>query len=284
MIVRLFLVELIMALGACSANLGYPWGMLLDHIGDRAAFMIATVLGTTGGLLLYSADYLRPFYSEYWWLLGIYWAGVCKYFHYNDVIMGAMASQITSQPHDCVLKRLFRRRSKETSKLRVTSLCAGNSPDKMSVTRKMFPFDDVIMFSTIYVVEGMGVGGAGVSDGWGCIGGDVRSFTFYFSFFRPAHFLGFRISRHIAQSIDVKFGGWTQHATPQSWLIFGRALLHSAVGRAVSRYSQSNLWSNWGQIWWVNLLWDPQAWWALLGLINFRQHCWITAMIWPHSD
>ena len=32
------------------------------------------------------------------------------------------------QPHDCLLKRLFRRRSKKISNLRVTGLCAGNSP------------------------------------------------------------------------------------------------------------------------------------------------------------
>ena len=32
------------------------------------------------------------------------------------------------QPHDCLLNRLFRRRSKKTSKLRVTGLCAGISP------------------------------------------------------------------------------------------------------------------------------------------------------------
>ena len=32
------------------------------------------------------------------------------------------------QPHDCLHKRLFRRRSKKTSKLRVTGHCAGNSP------------------------------------------------------------------------------------------------------------------------------------------------------------
>ena len=31
------------------------------------------------------------------------------------------------QPYDCLLNRLFRRRSKKTSKLRVTGLCAGNS-------------------------------------------------------------------------------------------------------------------------------------------------------------
>ena len=32
------------------------------------------------------------------------------------------------QLHDCLLNRLFRRRSKKTSKLRVTGLCVGNSP------------------------------------------------------------------------------------------------------------------------------------------------------------
>ena len=31
------------------------------------------------------------------------------------------------QPHDCLVKRLFRRRSKKTAKLRVISLCEGNS-------------------------------------------------------------------------------------------------------------------------------------------------------------
>ena len=32
------------------------------------------------------------------------------------------------QPHGCLLNRLFRRRSKKISKLRVTGLCVGNSP------------------------------------------------------------------------------------------------------------------------------------------------------------
>ena len=32
------------------------------------------------------------------------------------------------QPHRCLLNRWFRRRSKKTSKLHVTGLCAGNSP------------------------------------------------------------------------------------------------------------------------------------------------------------
>ena len=51
----------------------------------------------------------------------------------------------------CLLNCWFRPKSKKTSKLRVTSLCAGNSrvtsefPAQRPVTRKMFPFDDVIM-------------------------------------------------------------------------------------------------------------------------------------------
>ena len=55
------------------------------------------------------------------------------------------------QHHNCLLNRLFKSRSKKTSKLHVTGLCEGNSPEtgefptQRPVTRKMFPFDDVIM-------------------------------------------------------------------------------------------------------------------------------------------
>ena len=55
------------------------------------------------------------------------------------------------QTHGCLLGRLFRRRSKNASKPRVTGLCVRNSPGPMKsphkepVTRKMVPFDDVIM-------------------------------------------------------------------------------------------------------------------------------------------
>ena len=65
-------------------------------------------------------------------------------FHYSEVIMSAMASQITgvSIVHSAVF---FRRRSKKTYKLRVTGLLAGEFPQKESVTRKMVQFDDVIM-------------------------------------------------------------------------------------------------------------------------------------------
>ena len=56
------------------------------------------------------------------------------------------------KPHDCLLKCLFRYRSKKTSKLRVAGLCEGNSPvtgefpAQRADMRKIFPFDDVIMW------------------------------------------------------------------------------------------------------------------------------------------
>ena len=54
---------------------------------------------------------------------------------------------------DCLLSRLFRRRSKKTSKLLVTGLYEGNPPvaggfpSQTPVTRKLFPFKGVIMSS-----------------------------------------------------------------------------------------------------------------------------------------
>ena len=57
------------------------------------------------------------------------------------------------QPHDCLLNRLFRRRSKKLNHQSSASLAfvwgshrgPVNSPHKRPVTRKMFPFDDVII-------------------------------------------------------------------------------------------------------------------------------------------
>ena len=41
------------------------------------------------------------------------------------------------QPHYCLLNRLFGCRSKKTSKLRVTGLCAGNSPEAGELPAQM---------------------------------------------------------------------------------------------------------------------------------------------------
>ena len=59
------------------------------------------------------------------------------------------------QPHDCLLKRLLRRRSKKTSKVRVTGLWVGNSPltgefpAQRASNAEMFPFDNVSMIRTM---------------------------------------------------------------------------------------------------------------------------------------
>ena len=55
------------------------------------------------------------------------------------------------QPQDCLLNRLFRCRSKKTSKLRVTGLCEGNSPvtgefpAQRASNAENVSIDDVIM-------------------------------------------------------------------------------------------------------------------------------------------
>ena len=77
-------------------------------------------------------------------------SGTSAPFYYNDVIMSAVASQITSVSSICSAGCYGA--DKKTSKLRVTGLCELNSPvtgefpHKGPVTRRMFPFDDLIMF------------------------------------------------------------------------------------------------------------------------------------------
>ena len=92
-----------------------------------------------------------------WWITGIEWVGkVTILFNFRGVFLvfflgggggggwgwGVWGVEILAlrwrhndhagvsnhQPHGCLPNRLFRRKSKKTSKLRVTGLCAGNSP------------------------------------------------------------------------------------------------------------------------------------------------------------
>ena len=72
------------------------------------------------------------------------------WFHYNDVIMGAIASQITSLTivYSIVYSDADQRKHQSSASLAfVRGIHRGpvNSPHKWPVTRKMFPFDDVIM-------------------------------------------------------------------------------------------------------------------------------------------
>ena len=70
--------------------------------------------------------------------------------HYNDVIMGAIASQITNLMivYSTVYSGADERKHKSSASLAfVRGIHRGpvSSPHKWPVTRKMFPFDDVIM-------------------------------------------------------------------------------------------------------------------------------------------
>ena len=89
--------------------------------------------------------------------------GIKKIIHITDHLHSSLLwrhngreSVSNHQPHDCLFNPLIRRRSKKTSKLRVTGLCAGNSPGshKWPVTWKVFPFDDVIMRLVLLSQEG----------------------------------------------------------------------------------------------------------------------------------
>ena len=70
--------------------------------------------------------------------------------HYSDVIMGAMASQITSLTivHSTVNLSADQRKHESSASLvfvRGIHRWPVHSPHKWPVTRKMFPFDDVVM-------------------------------------------------------------------------------------------------------------------------------------------
>ena len=75
---------------------------------------------------------------------------VHKTIHYGDVIMSAMASQITSFTivYSTVYSGTDQRKHQSSASLafvRGIHRSPVNSPHKVLVTRKMFPFDDVIM-------------------------------------------------------------------------------------------------------------------------------------------
>ena len=75
-------------------------------------------------------------------------------YHYDDVIMGAIASQFTSLTivYSIVYSDADQRKHQSSASLAfVWVIHRGpvNSPHKWPVTRKMFPFDDVIMIMKI---------------------------------------------------------------------------------------------------------------------------------------
>ena len=82
--------------------------------------------------------------------------------HYGDVIMGTMPSQITSLTIVYLTVHSGADQSKHQSSASlafVWGIHRGpvNSPHKGPVTRKMFPFDDVIMAGNIFIPSSLPV-------------------------------------------------------------------------------------------------------------------------------
>ena len=85
-------------------------GVTVNHILQRHASTGTLLPGKSAGILLKTTPRQdHAFFTLRW----------CHNGRYSVSI---------HQPHDCLLNSLFRRRSKKTSMLRVTGLCAGNSP------------------------------------------------------------------------------------------------------------------------------------------------------------
>ena len=87
-----------------------------------------------------------------------YW--VVRY-HYNDVIMGEIASQVTSltSVYSTVYSGVDQRKHQSSASLAFVwgiHRGPGNSPHKWSITRKMFPFGDAIIISRINIIDKIG--------------------------------------------------------------------------------------------------------------------------------
>ena len=85
----------------------------------------------------------------------VVWHHLTRY-HYSDVIKGAIASQITSLTtvYSTVYSDADQRKHQSSAPLasvRGIHRGPGTSPHKWPVTRKMFPFDDVIMTPTCLI-------------------------------------------------------------------------------------------------------------------------------------
>ena len=84
--------------------------------------------------------------------------GSLNKYHYNDVIMSVMASQITSLTivYSSVYSGAGQRKHQSSASLafvRGIHRSPVNSPHKWPLTRKMFPFDGVIMTRTFSLLQ-----------------------------------------------------------------------------------------------------------------------------------
>ena len=97
--------------------------------------------------LLWAGDKVGQNRRRYFVALGVC-VNVCivLYIKINNTLQWRHNGISNHQPHDCLLNRLFRRRSTKTSKLRVTGLCAGNSPVTGEFPAQMTSYAENVFF------------------------------------------------------------------------------------------------------------------------------------------
>ena len=95
------------------------WTHSLHWINSLCPGDAMCLVSSLGDLVNNGPGIAMTWISYNWQSTDVHWH---QFQHYSDVIMGAMASEIT-----CFTIVLLNRLSKKTSKLRVTGLCAGNS-------------------------------------------------------------------------------------------------------------------------------------------------------------
>ena len=98
------------------------------------------------------------FSLSFWYFTALNFPSLVHCFHYCDVIMGTMASEITSLTivYSTVYSGADQRKHQSSASLafvRGIHRCPVNSPHKWPVTRKMFPFDDVIMWLVLLSIS-----------------------------------------------------------------------------------------------------------------------------------
>ena len=144
-----------------------PYLIFTDHIANRSGISLLKSLRVDDhfltSLLIGSLVYCQPIRSHARILFLIwqwFWQRIVSVTSNFEHIFFSLrwrhngrVSVSNHQPHDCLLNRLCRRRSKKTSKLRVTGLCVGNSPGTGEFPAQM-PSDAEKFSYVVYIFKG----------------------------------------------------------------------------------------------------------------------------------
>ena len=132
------------------------WLMLLDKYANNLLclyYNISCVLLSLGTIQVFFILTILGLYLSFWKNDARIISRERMIYHYDDVIMTMLASQITSLTvvYSIVYSGVNQRKHQSSASLAfVREIHRGpmNFPHKWPVTRKMFPFDDVIMYDS----------------------------------------------------------------------------------------------------------------------------------------